>query len=257
MKKKELEKNRNYMIAKRNDLIQKSRYSLSVVEQKIVWLLISKIEPDDGEFKKYEFDLHDFCQLCGIQEANGKNYKNLKSAIDKLTGRSFWMYLNSTYEQQIKWIENPAIDHEKKVLILQLNPLLKPFLLNLKAQGGYSLLEYPMTLIMQSKYSIRLYEMLKSLSLLGEYTYELNDLKRKINAEKYERFPDFKRRVLDISMLEINMFADFLVEAILIKTGRAYTHIKFVFTPKDGIQHYDTSKLIEKRLETVENQLTF
>lgn len=258
MNKTEIEKERNYFVAKRNDLIQKSRFSLTGSEQKILWHLISKIEPEDTDFKEYEFDINEFCRMCGIQESNGKNNKNLKKAIDSLKSKSFWIFLTPTYEIQIDWIEHAAIDHERDVLILKLNSLLKPYLLNLKDQkSGYSLLEKPVALVMQGKYPIRMYELLKSLEKLGEYIYEIEELKIKVDAEKYARFPDFRRRVLDPSVNAINKFADFRVEYELIKTGKANTHIKFIFKNKTGFQHYETIKLIEQTLAPKENQLAF
>ncbi len=42
---------RNYKVVKSNDLIQKSRFNLSLQEQKIILYLISKVKPEDTEEK--------------------------------------------------------------------------------------------------------------------------------------------------------------------------------------------------------------
>ena len=46
---------RHKTVVKANDLIQKSRFSLSVQQQKIVLYLISQITQFDTEFKLYDF----------------------------------------------------------------------------------------------------------------------------------------------------------------------------------------------------------
>ena len=45
---------RGQVVLKANSLIQKTRYSLSLQEQKIILYIISKLEPTDEEFKHYE-----------------------------------------------------------------------------------------------------------------------------------------------------------------------------------------------------------
>ena len=64
---------RDAMVVKSNDLIQRSRFHLTLQQQKIVLYLISHITPYDDEFKLYDFDIADFCKVCGIDYTSGKN----------------------------------------------------------------------------------------------------------------------------------------------------------------------------------------
>lgn len=89
--KKDLAKLREYKVVKANDLIQKSRFNLTMQEQKIVLYLISKIKPDDTDFAEYTFEIAEFCRVCGIDESNGKNYLNVKNAIQSLANKSMWV----------------------------------------------------------------------------------------------------------------------------------------------------------------------
>ena len=52
---------RNQRVIKSNDLIQKSRFHLSLQEQKIILYLISKVKPNDNNFLLAEFDTTEFC----------------------------------------------------------------------------------------------------------------------------------------------------------------------------------------------------
>ena len=72
--------NRYNTVIKANTLIQRSRFSLSAQQQKIVLFIISQIEPYDEEFKLYEFKITEFCKLCGI-EPKGDIYNFLKEHL--------------------------------------------------------------------------------------------------------------------------------------------------------------------------------
>lgn len=82
---KSISDSQNYLVVKSNDLIQKSRYNLTAQQQKVLLYLISKIQPDDTELKEYEFNIQEFCNVCGIDSTSGKNYDDLKKAISELT----------------------------------------------------------------------------------------------------------------------------------------------------------------------------
>ena len=47
----------------------------------VVLYLISQITPFDEDFKQYEFDIREFCKVCGIDYDNGGNYELLKQQI--------------------------------------------------------------------------------------------------------------------------------------------------------------------------------
>jgi len=246
MEKKELDIMRNYVVVKHNDLIQKSRFMLTAVEQKIMWYLISKISPEDEDFKTYEININDFCEVCGIETNNGANLIYLKKAILKLRTREFWIMISPTEETTVGWIEKPIINHGTGTIKLRIDETLKLYLLNL--HGMYTTLDLTIALSLSGKYSIRLYEILKSFEKLGKCRFKLDALKLKLNAEKYERFPDFRRNVLDIALKEINFYADFKVSYELGKTGRKYTDVHFVFSKKNGVEHYAAIKSIEEAL---------
>lgn len=79
---------RENTIIKANELIQKSRFSLSLQQQKIVLYLISQFTPYDEDFKLYNFSIAEFCRVCGITLDSGKNYSDLKAAIKEIADKS-------------------------------------------------------------------------------------------------------------------------------------------------------------------------
>ena len=65
-KKQQLEPyDRDKLVVKANELIQKSRFNLSLQQQKIILYLISQIDRNDKEFKLYSFSIQHFCKVCG------------------------------------------------------------------------------------------------------------------------------------------------------------------------------------------------
>ena len=98
---------RGKTVVKANELIQKSRFNLSLQQQKIVLYLISQITPYDEDFKLYEFSISEFCRVCGIDETSGKNYQDLKAAIKEIADKSLWITLEDE-ETLLRWIEKPT-----------------------------------------------------------------------------------------------------------------------------------------------------
>jgi len=255
----ELKTAREYAVCKHNDLIQKSRYSMSATEQKIIWYLISKIKRTDEELKTYEFHINEFCEICGIETNNGGNYAYLKSVILKLRNREFWIKISPTTETTAGWIEKPVINYRSGTIKLKLDEFLKPYLLDL--HDLYSTLDFEVALVLTGKYAIRLYELLKSYEGLSgrKVRFTIDGLKLKLNAEKYKTFNDFKKNVLDKSLKEIDQYANFSVSYKLEKTGRSYSHIEFTMADKKPMKKYLTKVAIDDKFnkKSKEGQISF
>jgi plasmid replication initiation protein len=102
---------------------------------------------------------------------------------------------------------------------------------------------------MKSKYSIRIYEILKSYENLSEYTFEIDTLKKMLHAEKYEMYKDFRVKVIDAAVKEINDFGDISISYTIMKKGKKADKIKFKITPKKEIkERIETFKKIEQNI---------
>jgi plasmid replication initiation protein len=255
MEREEIVLLREYQVVKSNDLIQKSRYELSTQEQKIILYLITKIKPDDSTLHLYEFNIKDFCEICGIDETSGKNYSDLKKTIKGLADKSIWITLENGLETVIRWIERPYIDRKSGIVKIKLDELMRPYLLQLKKHFTAYRLYY--TLAMKSKYTIRLYEILKSYESLSEYTFELDTLKKMLYAEKYEMYKDFRVKVLDIAIKEINDFGDISVIYTITKKGKKVDKIKFKIKQKKDIkERIETFKKIEQNINPKKRKMS-
>lgn len=234
-------------VIKANELIQKSRFNLSLQQQKIVLYLISQISMYDEDFKLYEFSIQDFCRICGIDETSGKNYTDLKQAIKDIADKSLWITIEDE-ETLLRWIEKPYINKNSGVIKIRLDEDMKPFLLQLK--GNFTRYELLWTLNFRSKYTIRLYELIKSIHFheLETYTREfsLEDLRRLLGAEKYKTYQAFKSRALIPAITEINNFSDKRLEYQPIKMGKAVVKIRFTISTKETVEIIQLQSDIEK-----------
>ena len=224
---------REYNVRKANELIQRTRYNLSMQEQKIILYIISKIKPNDDISKIYNFRIVDFCKIAGIDYENGKNYANLKAALKNLCDKSMWIKLDNGKETLLRWIKEPFLEPKSGTIEIILDEKMRPYLLDVQKNfTQYRLYEI---LAMRSQYSIRLYELLKSYETIGRWKFNVDELKQKLFAEKYNRFPDFKRRVVEKAVEEINDYTDLKIRYTLEKYGKKYTEITFFIKQKTNL----------------------
>lgn len=238
---------RGYSVVKHNDLIQKSRHQLTLQEQKIVLYLISRIKPGDDDFVHQTFSIVEFCKICGIDWDNGKNYANIKKTIQKLRDRSVWIELDNGDETLFAWINEATISKRSGFIKIKLHDVLKPYLLQL--QKNFTKYELIYTLAMRSLYSVRLYELLKSYQHWGQIVFETEELKKRLFAETYELFYDFKRYVLETATREINALTDLNITYTPTKTGRRFTEITFSVTRKEAFNRWETGQGITNALD--------
>ena len=241
MTEKEIESARARKVRKSNELIQKARYKLSLPGQKILLYLISRIPPDADKFEPMEFSIPEFCEVCDIVPA-GNNYKMLEDALSDLLTDSarIWIALENGLRTPIMWIEKPYIDENNGKIMVTLDKDMRPYLLNLKA--NYSTFELVYTLHFRSKYSIRLYEIVRSFQYHPEKPfskiYPVNELRELLDSEQYQQYRDFKKRVLLTAIREVNEYSDKTVVLKEHKTGRAgkVQSVELIISAKSGTE---------------------
>lgn len=239
---------RKNTVVKANELIQKSRFSLSLQQQKVVLYLISQITPFDEDFKLYEFSIVEFCKVCGIDYDSGKNYADLKAAIKEIADKSVWIRLANGKQTLVRWIEKPYIDDNSGLIQIKLDADMKPYLLQLKE--NFTQYELLWTLNFKSKYTIRLYELVKSIHYHELDTYSrdftLEELRGMLGAETYKTYQTFKVRVLEPSIEEVNQYSDKNVSFEPIKNGRAVSKIRLTISTKNTVDRLKLQSEIER-----------
>ncbi len=224
-------KNRQQLVVKSNVLIQKSRFAFSLQQQKALLFIISQIKPNQKAFEYQKFPLAEFCKICGIN-INGKNYRDVKSSIEGLSS-PFWLMdydeNGDVFETMVHFLSNAKVYPRKGIVEIRVDEELKPYLLEL--QNNFTAFELQNILTMRSKYSIRLYELMRSWSSNETVSYSLDTLSALID-NKYNRWVDTKRKIIEPAIKEINELTDLSVSYEPVKKGRAVVAINFLINKK-------------------------
>ena len=232
-----IEQERQQLAAKANELIQKTRYSLSVEEQKIILYTLSKISKDDVALHDMVFDVVEFKRLCGIE---GEAHTRIKETFKKL------QEIDKDTESCVHWFSKIHMKKRSGKVIVRFHEDLVPYILQLKnCFTSFSI--YP-TLAMKSKYSIRLYELLKSYEAIGDWWFTVEDFQKKLDAN-YALFADLRRKVIDTAVKEINLYSDLDVSWKPIKEGRKVVKIAFCITHKPPYYEEQAKRYTQKELE--------
>jgi plasmid replication initiation protein len=233
----EIKKSKGYLVVKSNDLIQRNRFELSLPEQKTVAYICSMIQPmqteESGFQLEYEFKIREYCKICGIDYDNGKNYQDVKATLKKLRDKSMWLTLPDGSETTVGWLAKATTNKKSGIAHIKLDEDMVPYLFDLKQK--FTQYQLYNVLGMKSAFSVRIYELMKSYSFRHTITFELDELKKLLMVEdvkSYNRFPDFRRKILEKAQLEINELTDINIEFEPIKTSRKVTSIKFIIEEK-------------------------
>jgi plasmid replication initiation protein len=247
-----------YLVTKSNALIC-ANYNLSSQEQKIILTLASLVQPDDKEFHEYVFKIKDFSKLLGIEN----RYREVALLTKNLMKKVFEIKEGNSLKQ-MAWLCGATYKIGEGTVILKFSPDLKPYLLQLKT--FYTKYKLKNVLSLKSKYSIRMYEILKCNAFKKQVIISLQELKNMLgaNANYFNSFKDFKKRVLLQAQREINSITDLSFEFEEIRTSRKITDIKFTITNSlielddfDGYSEEDVC-LIKERIEILtQSQITY
>ena len=251
-----LDVRRSQVVVKANELIQNSRFNLSLQQQKVVLYLISQITPYDEDFRTYEFRINEFCRVCGIDESSGKHYQVLKDSVKEIADKSLWVTHEDGTETLLRWIEKPYINPKSGVIQIKLDEDMKPYLLQLKE--NFTKYELFWTINFKSKYTVRLYELIKSIHYneleTYERTYQLDELRKILGADSYKVYNDFRKRVLAPAVEEINNYSDKHLEFIPLKSGRSVDRVTLVISSKDPVDTLTLRLDMESKLGNTSGQ---
>lgn len=260
--KEEIEKKRCYMVVKGNDMIQKTRFELSLAEQKSIAFVCSLIKPIDVKDSvrgipyqlEYEFQITDYCKICGIDYDQGKNYNDIKNTFKKLRDRSMWMMKeDNETEVTVAWMDRVWTNKRSGKIKVRVDEDLVPFLFELKKQ--FTQYELYNILAMKSGYSVRLYELMKSYEFQKQKSFELDELKKIFmveNVKSYSDFSLFRARVLEISVNEINELTDLSISWEPIHKGRKVVKVHFSINKKEAFERYFSREKAEEILKVKE-----
>ncbi|WP_299189718.1 replication initiation protein RepM [uncultured Psychrobacter sp.] len=246
------------LIAKDNKLISAS-YSLGIPEQRLIFLAIIEAR----EQKK-------LIDARGVLNIRAKSYQEqfkvekhtsydaLKSATSGLFDAHF--EYEDIHEKTgklarhvIRWVQKISYIDDAGMVELQFADAVIPLITRLSEQ--YTEYELKQVSELQSEYSIRLYELMMQWKAVGKTNkISVDDLRRKLGVEpkQYKKMNNFKARVLDHALNQINEHTDIQAEYEQHKNGRTIAGFTFKFKVRKNKEKTATKIADNGNMTTIE-----
>jgi len=229
----ELIEQRGMFVDQHNDLIVKADYDLTARELKIMDFLISRIKPEDKKFNIVHTSLYEIAQVLGLKRS-GREYNQIADNIRNLRRKEVMILDQGKNGRSITitgWISEPTFHENGQVEIL-ISEKFMPFLLDLRNTGNYTQYLLFDTVKLDSKYSIRLYKLMREANKDRGRTCPVlkstpEELKMKLSAPESYSWSDLRKNVLDRAIDEINLkIEDMELELNTGKRGRKVVHVE-------------------------------
>ena len=239
-----LEKN----VVQTNPLIEARKY-MNLSELRLFCLGLQDIHPHIKDDKYYDVDFKETYishkDLEELFQGHAGGVGHLKKYIKKAFDGKIEIILDNKGSFMLLHIYQKLIYEEGKGLIIKFDSEMKPYILNI-LQQAYTSYKVKNVFPLSSEYSWRIMELLLEKqgyfkkghkAVYQEITIDNLRFKLNIANNLYKgRIDNFKRKVLDSPIKEINEKTDYYVWYNVIKTGRKVTAFKLWMKYKEGIQ---------------------
>jgi len=198
-----------------------ARLDLSSVALNVFYAIASQIDINDEDLHKYEFSRSELEETLGTKI----EYKYLKSMAKDLMQP---FLIEDRNEKSFKTRNLFAsFDYENNIITAQINPLMKDHFIGLK-QNFVSAKFLGSVSKIKNMYAKKMYFKLKQRLLLKKYTFDLAELQESLVIPKsLKTFGNFKKRVLNQTVEEINKYTDLTVSYNVIKKGHSVVAVEF------------------------------
>ena len=234
----------NYIVTKSNKLVY-ANYDLSLNELKIMLILASRVQPDENKFNEYVFRASELAEL--LQITPEAMYKELPKITGNLMKKTFEIETEDKKNfLQVNLLSSALYRKGEGTVELEFSHKLAPYLLQIKQNFTYYRLEN--VLVLNSKYSIRMYELFKShFNSQGPLLITVTDLKKllKLTQKSYNAYGHLKAKVIDVAVKEINEMTDLTVEWEGKRVGRKVENLYFTIKTKSPHQVTKKSRKIK------------
>lgn len=229
---------KNSLIVKDNALINAS-YNLELTEQRLIMLaIINARESGQGITADSKLEIHasDYAKLFNVSA--DASYKALREAVNNLFNRQF--SYTAEYKKtgkvgivRSRWVSRIFYVDDLALLEITFAPDVVPLITRLEEH--FTKYEAKQVAHLTSKYAIRLYELLIAWRQVGKVPQlELSEFRNRLGLldNEYTAMSDFKKRVLEPSIKQINEHTDITVTYEQHKKGRIISGFSFKFKQK-------------------------
>lgn len=243
-------------IRKSNNLVE-GRFRFDIWEMRIFVKMLTIINREDEDFKRYRIYLKDIISEFEL-EKNNRSYEELKKGAEKLASREIRIPMLSEKGEAMELFTHIVsgaksfVDSKNgKYIELDFHPDMKPYLLQL--QTKFLMYDVRNVLKLPSSFSIRIYELLKQYETIGKRKMSVEEIKEMLDVkDKYSLYANLKQRVIIKAQIDLEEFTDIKFTFEEIKRGKSVESIIFyIFKNKNVIDKRDGREEV-----AIEYQLT-
>lgn len=230
-------------IIQSNNLVE-GCYSLSDVEQRLVFAMISQLDPNAEEFKEKNLKIKEIAKFCNLNEKSA--YRQIDQALDNLSHQSLILkYKDKDGFKKGKrrpWFDTLDNDEKKGVLTFKFHNYLAPELIQLN-QLKYGFVSVDGRLIgkLDSEFARRFYLLFLQYMNIGHRAFTISNIIELFMLEN--KYTDKRTNKVNTSMMlkrvvypsidKINQSTPMKVDYELQKIGKTITGIDFWFHMKN------------------------
>jgi plasmid replication initiation protein len=251
------------LVVKDNALINAS-YNLDTTEQRLILLAIVQArELSKGIDANTPLEVHAQHYMKQFNVDRHAAYEALKNAANSLFERKFsykGIHEGTQQEKIVKsrWVSKIAYVDSAGILELVFAPDVIPLITQL--ERSFTSYELKQISSLSSKYAIRLYELLIQWRSVGKTPlFNIEDFRFKLGlgTDEYQIMGNFKKKVLDLALTQINEKTDIVASYEQHKSGRVITGFSFSFSSKNTALSVQTppKKLSDKQIKLFANKL--
>jgi plasmid replication initiation protein len=220
----QLELEDTFMVVQDNSLIM-ANYNMTALEQKVFLIMLSTIKKDTKNLMSTSFRVKDIADLLRI--APEPLYRDLPKVCKSIVGKVVEIKKSNGDWEIFNIVSYAKYKNKQGLITLEINSKAEPYLLELK--DFFTAFQLRNALNLDSKYSIRLYQLSKSNIYRKSFVIELDDLKEKLKLtqKSYNLFSNIRTKVLEPAIEEINQKTDINIGIEYIKAGKSVNAIKF------------------------------
>jgi plasmid replication initiation protein len=244
---------RQELIVSSNDLVH-AKYDMSLWEKRVFTYAIMHLAKEDTQFNVMRFNIYDILKFFQVGRG-AKAYEIIREVPKKLDKVIEIPYLSEKgrlrygYVRLLKSYSLPGdSDEDNQYIELCFNDDLKKDLLELRDK--FTLYDSQNIIGLQSVYSFRFFELLKSYEFRGEIELEISYIRDFLKiGDKYEAFKDLRTNIIEKAQADLKENCDIMFDFEAKKTGNKFTSIVFKIR-KNGKYKSEMAK-IEKKTATI------
>ncbi|MFW1817597.1 replication initiation protein RepM [Acinetobacter guillouiae] len=239
---------RNGLVVKDNALINAS-YNLELTEQRLIMLaIINARESGQGITADSKLEIHasDYAKLFNV--SIDASYKALREAVNNLFNRQFsyiaeYKRTGKTGVVRSRWVSRIFYVDDLALLEITFAPDVVPLITRLEEH--FTSYQAKQVAHLTSKYATRLYELLIAWREVGKVPpIEIGEFRNRLGLldTEYTAMNNFKSRVLEPSIKQINEHTDITVTYEQHKKGRVISGFSFKLKQKQQAKKIEANR---------------